>query len=490
MSNIKSARRLRLRIEQLEPRAMLSASWLWEDNLGSAPIVQVRLQAVDSGGAPLQQVRVGEQFFLQALVKDLRPAGDAKGIFSSYIDVFFNPLLASLPEGKLSKDYFSGVYVNAKEGVASPGQIQEAGAFAGFGSLEGTGAILLLDADERLLWSVGLTATQAGLAQFVVDLADQVGHEQLIFMSDTQVPGNRVQLIDAALQILTAEGDVPAQNDFPVPIPDGEGPAAHRDPAPPAVEVPVEMPVDPPPPFVPPIDESPPVDPATPALLPFDPPAEQLPSDGDRPLPPPELNPGQVDPGSQIPIDVGTIGEVAAPVIDEPAQPIDPGFDVKEVPVFAGDVTTVWYDVDVLPVDAGFSMADARLTAATPDVSFAIASHALPPAAPSIEQAAAARADFDFAGSLHRVDPPSPIAQRFDVKMGTGSEQSGDFLARNAGREVPVPLFNTLLPVLPTSTARPVPHAQPTATADAAANLDGPELVPRRRAPKLNVGGN
>src|SRR5215471_12690366 len=72
-----------LRLESLENRCLLAG-----DALAS-----IQLVVVDTQGAPLAHVEVGDEFVLQGIVRDLRP--DAAGAFAAYTDVTFDAALTS-----------------------------------------------------------------------------------------------------------------------------------------------------------------------------------------------------------------------------------------------------------------------------------------------------------------------------------------------------------------------------------------------------------
>jgi len=98
----------------------------------SPDLVEIRLEATDLNGAPLPGNRIvsGNDFLLRAWVEDLRtniPTLD-KGVFSAYLDVFYDGTLAR--PGDIT---FGPLFTNGqKADTAAAGIINEVGAFQNF----------------------------------------------------------------------------------------------------------------------------------------------------------------------------------------------------------------------------------------------------------------------------------------------------------------------------------------------------------------------
>jgi hypothetical protein len=163
----------RLGCEALEPRYLLAVSPFYgfdpdiheDDPLQVSQIcvsqseARVRLQVVDLSGSPVTQVDVGQQFYLQAYVRDTRN-GIPKGITSATIDVAYDPSRLSvtgrIEHGERFPDFRSGR-------TNQPGLLQNVG-----GSLWNQN---WTDKDdpggEDLLFQVQFTATAPGFVEFL-----------------------------------------------------------------------------------------------------------------------------------------------------------------------------------------------------------------------------------------------------------------------------------------------------------------------------------
>ncbi len=139
----------------------------------SPDLVRIRLEATNLAGDPLtnNQLVAGQEFFVNAWVDDIRGRVD-EGVFSAYLDVFYNPSLATpVPDlgNPLDIDITWGGLFNAgrKASAASPGIINESGAF------QGDNAILFQN--EELLYTIrfrALAPPGGGIGTLVFD-ADQ-----------------------------------------------------------------------------------------------------------------------------------------------------------------------------------------------------------------------------------------------------------------------------------------------------------------------------
>lgn len=192
----------RLQFEQLESRQMLSgwggvdaaAHAVPGDASGPATVL-LRLQATDLCGQPIDRVAVGDEFWLEVYVQDLRPV--PKGVFAAYLDVSYDAALVSPGSGENAGLIFGTTYVNGKSGEFSAGVIDEAGAFAGIDQTHG---------NEYLVFAVPLTATAAGVADFADSAADLIGHDVLVYGSDYPVPWEEVRVLGAQVIVAAGEG--------------------------------------------------------------------------------------------------------------------------------------------------------------------------------------------------------------------------------------------------------------------------------------------
>ncbi|NQU12137.1 putative Ig domain-containing protein, partial [bacterium] len=116
-----------------------------EGLVGQGPGVEarVRLEATDLDGAPLATAFLGQTIFVSAYVQDLRV--DPQGVFAAYFDMGYTDVVSL--NGAITYD---ADYPNGHSGdVATPGLIDEAGAFSGITPLGG---------DEQLLFTVPFVA--------------------------------------------------------------------------------------------------------------------------------------------------------------------------------------------------------------------------------------------------------------------------------------------------------------------------------------------
>lgn len=178
-------------------RAMdLAGNWVAQDlNVQVAEVtqeVQLRLETADLDGDPITTISSGSEFLLKMYAKDIGPAGGFAGVFAAYVDVTYDSALVSPVDTALT---FHEPYVNGQSGVlTTAGLIDEGGAFAGFTQ---TGAL------EKLVFSVKMKADQSGQVQFVGDPADNIGHDILVFGSDSPVAWDAVTIVPTSL-IVTA----------------------------------------------------------------------------------------------------------------------------------------------------------------------------------------------------------------------------------------------------------------------------------------------
>ena len=149
---------------------------------------RLRLETTDLSGTPISTASPGQEFLIQVYAKDLRP--NANGVFSAYLDVTYPTNLVSVADTNI---VYIAPYENGKSGsFAVSGLIDEAGAF---GSTTETGSV------EKRLFSVRMKADVAGQVQFAGNPADAVGHEVLLYGSNTKVPWDAVTIQPTTLTV-------------------------------------------------------------------------------------------------------------------------------------------------------------------------------------------------------------------------------------------------------------------------------------------------
>ena len=209
----------RLRVETLEPRLPLAgacdaapfssvppdlpANTVIADQLpmpasdpaeGESGITtRFRFVVTDDGGSTIHTVNVGDTFYLEVLVQDMRST--PTGLFAAYLDVTFDANRAW--PGPVE---FGPTYPNSVSGILdTAGLIDEAGATDGIRPLGG---------DEYLLFRVSFTATRPGVIQFEGAPAD-ILPEHLVLRFGTEIPVP-VSEIDYGSAELTVVGSATA----------------------------------------------------------------------------------------------------------------------------------------------------------------------------------------------------------------------------------------------------------------------------------------
>jgi hypothetical protein len=160
--------------------------------------VQIHLQVRDLSGNPIAAVRPGTQFLLQAYVRDVRPEPD--GVFAAYLDIAYDATLVSAVGEDRDDITFGERYMNGKSGtLTTAGLIDEAGAFSWITPTGG---------EEWLLFSVKMTAQQAGTVTFTGHSAEDVGHETLVYGSDYVVDSEAVAVTPAILTVAAGSAGI------------------------------------------------------------------------------------------------------------------------------------------------------------------------------------------------------------------------------------------------------------------------------------------
>lgn len=172
-----------LRLESLENRCLLAGDAL----------VGMELVIVDSTGAPLTHVDVGDEFVLQGVVRDLRP--DGTGVFAAYTDLTFDVGLASTTGRPVrSAAFSSGTAFESN----TQGQISELGGFRSQSSPPdglGTGA-------GAVFFSIPMIADAPGELLIATDPADLLPmSDVLLYGLDAFVAQDRIQYGYVRLQI-------------------------------------------------------------------------------------------------------------------------------------------------------------------------------------------------------------------------------------------------------------------------------------------------
>jgi len=161
---------------------------------------QLRLEAVDLDGNPVQHVKAGTEFEVRMLASDLREGDVAQGLFAAFADIVYRADLLKLASGDQGGPaQFGKDYPNVRRGDFSrPGVVNEFGAVAG---------MTPVGADELLVGSVRFFAQAAGTARFGIDPCEDVVQHQLLAYGLGQGITNATRHLGTTLQIVRPNGE-------------------------------------------------------------------------------------------------------------------------------------------------------------------------------------------------------------------------------------------------------------------------------------------
>lgn len=158
--------------------------------------VEYIFEVVDTNGAPISNIAVGQDFVLNISVQDLtnRPESDG-GVFSAYVDASYDQSLVDV--GAFSEFTFADEYMTATFGdpLSMPGLIDELGATS-------TG-LTALGNNQFLVVSVPFTATAAGMVNFTGTTAGVSAppRETTLFGENVFIPEEDIRFTPAMLTI-------------------------------------------------------------------------------------------------------------------------------------------------------------------------------------------------------------------------------------------------------------------------------------------------
>jgi cyclophilin family peptidyl-prolyl cis-trans isomerase len=165
--------------------------------------MQVRLEITNLDGTIVDTVNVGQDFWLNVYVKDVRTE-DAEGVFASYMDINYDWQLASAVGQDRDDIEFGDKYKNGRSGdLTPPGLLDEVGSF---------GPTSPLDDSEYLQMSIRMTADAVGDILFYADPAEDIGHDPLVFGYNSPFSWDAVTFLPITLAI--AEGGLIAEDDL------------------------------------------------------------------------------------------------------------------------------------------------------------------------------------------------------------------------------------------------------------------------------------
>lgn len=143
-----------------------------------APVAQVFLQTDNLLGNPISSITAGADFQLEAFVQDIRnPAYQIPGIFSAYLNVAYDPSLASITSIAHAGQADPGIMFAPEFPILQTGDLSTAGLISASGaSME----VLPNTTAEQLLFTVIVHATNSGTEAFTSSFDSQPGHEFLV----------------------------------------------------------------------------------------------------------------------------------------------------------------------------------------------------------------------------------------------------------------------------------------------------------------------
>lgn len=159
-------------------------------NVGTEPLVAIRLEATDLANNVITQIAPGQEFKIRVYGDDKR-VFTPQGIFALYADLLFDPALAEVSTTQTFE--YGEVYQSGKSGTPGTGIVDEVGAFSSQSSFLGPG--------EKFVFSVRMRALSAGALTVTSDPADTDGREIALFDRDDEVPVNQVQYGSVTLNI-------------------------------------------------------------------------------------------------------------------------------------------------------------------------------------------------------------------------------------------------------------------------------------------------
>ena len=156
--------------------------------------VRFDLEVVDANDNPISSANVGELFYVNVFVTDLRPA--PQGVFSAYLDVFYDDASLVFVDGDL--DFNDADFPHSQRGSATLGLVNEAGAVADLSPM----------VTDALLLRIPFRAVLTGNVQFNADFADLLPTNEVSLNGrDIAVPERLIEFGQAMIAIGGAVDD-------------------------------------------------------------------------------------------------------------------------------------------------------------------------------------------------------------------------------------------------------------------------------------------
>lgn len=170
-------------------------------------VAQLRLEATNLAGTPIDTITVGSQFQLRGYVKDLRANGANRGVFAAFQDILYNSGLVSVNTKTEAPgfqiEYTTSATVGYNQGTS--GDIRVAGLINEVGSVQNSSTST--GSSELLQFTITLTAKATGVANFVGDPADiKPYHDTLMFDPTSPLSVDQIRYLSDSITIISAGG--------------------------------------------------------------------------------------------------------------------------------------------------------------------------------------------------------------------------------------------------------------------------------------------
>ncbi len=180
---------------------LVSTSWLLGQAHADSVEVQLHLEAENLLGQPITTVPVGSAFQLAVFVQDIRtPPNSFPGVFSAYLNVAFDPSLASItatPHAPNAVD--PGIVFGPQFSIAHTGDLSTPGLInAGGGSNQQEP----LTTADQFLFKVTVHATHAGMETFTSSFDTNPGHDFLLASPINELTADQVDFGQTSVTVV------------------------------------------------------------------------------------------------------------------------------------------------------------------------------------------------------------------------------------------------------------------------------------------------
>ncbi|MEZ6113260.1 MAG: beta-propeller domain-containing protein [Pirellulaceae bacterium] len=152
-----------------------------------SPVIGVDVKVVDANGLPVNDVKTGDEIWVEVHVEDLR--NSPEGVFAAYVNLQYDPERAT-PSGRIE---YGSEFANARRGSETQtGRFDSVGASADLTATQG----------KQLLFRMPFTAATSGELRFdVTPVEDSPASEMLVFGVNSAIDPEAVRVTSAPLDI-------------------------------------------------------------------------------------------------------------------------------------------------------------------------------------------------------------------------------------------------------------------------------------------------